>query len=94
MLRFFFVLTMEKIGCTLISRSYKLIGEFMKYVEVSEDDRFSEDFIEPSKYFIINGFNNAVYFHTNSRQKAQEQADLLFGVGKYKIRTVIRAILR
>ncbi len=41
---------------------------------------------EPSNYFIRDADGNRVYFHCNSRNKAQEEADKIYGKGKYKVR--------
>jgi len=66
----------------------------IKWVEVLEEDRFAEDFKEPSTYFIVNAFNNAVFFFTSSRQKAQDMSDELYGKNHYIVRKVIRAQVR
>lgn len=45
-----------------------------------------EDFKHPSKFYILNALGDAVYFHTSSRDKAQEEVDKEYGKGKYKVR--------
>lgn len=71
-------------------------GESMKYLEVTEEERFDFEFVEPkgAKFFIVNAFNNAVYFFTTSRQKAQDKSNELYGINKYIVRPVVRAQVR
>lgn len=68
----------------------------MRTLEVSEEERFDYDFKEPrgAKYFIVNANNNALFFFTNSREKAQNECDNIYGKGKYKIRVVMKAQVR
>lgn len=42
----------------------------------------------PSNYYILNALNEAVFFKTKSREKAQGKADELYGKGFYKIRVI------
>lgn len=87
---------MKKIGYRVARKAGYLVGEIMKYVEVTEEERFDFEFKEPkgASYFIINAFNNAVYFFCRDRNKAQSFSDELYGVGKYIVRPVIRAQVR
>ena len=70
-------------------------GKYEKHIIiVSEEQRFDDDFKEPTRYFIINAFGEAVHFKTRSREKAQQWSDEIYGEGFYTIREVQRAILR
>lgn len=66
----------------------------MKTVIVSEEERFDDEFKPPTKYFVVNALGEGVYFRTNSRQKAQEFSDELFGKGKYTVRVAMKASVR
>jgi len=46
-------------------------------------------FTDPTSYFLVDCNGDGVYFKTRSKQKAQEAADLEYGIGKYKIRSVV-----
>ena len=46
-------------------------------------------FVDPTSWFIVNASGDGVYFKTRSKQKAQEAADLEYGIGKYKVRSVV-----
>lgn len=63
-------------------------------IVVPFDDRFSDTFIDPAKYYIVNAMGDAVYYRTRSRQAAQDMADKDYGEGKYKIRVAMKAEVR
>lgn len=51
----------------------------------------SDDFKAPSKYYYRNAFGDMVFFKAHRRKKANEMLKELEGVGKYQLRTVIKA---
>lgn len=65
-----------------------------KIIIVSEDERWDENFKEPTALFIVNAMGEGIYFRTRDRLKAQEIADELYGKGFYTVRAVIKAITR
>ena len=46
-----------------------------------------EDFKDPCTYFNVMATGCRCYYHTNSRETAQQTCDLEWGSGKYKVRT-------
>jgi uncharacterized protein (DUF427 family) len=58
------------------------------------EDHNMDDFKPPSRFYIINALGDAVYFKTNSRVRAQEEADKQYSKGKYAVRIEIRAGVR
>lgn len=63
-------------------------------IRVSEDQRMSDDFIPPAKFFVVDALGDGVFFRTNSRAKAQTMSDELYGKGKYTVRVVVLAGVR
>lgn len=45
------------------------------------------DFVEPSKWRIMNALGEMVYFCCQKREKAQEICDEMYGKGRYTVRT-------
>ena len=68
------------------------IGEHLIFV--SEEERLDDEFRDPTAFFIINAMNEAVYFRTRSRIKAQGWADELYGKGFYVVRKALKAQVR
>ena len=59
-----------------------------------EDAVLNEDnFKPPAKFYVATADGGRMYFKTNSRARAQELADAVFG-GKYTIRVEIKAQVR
>lgn len=46
-----------------------------------------EDFKDPSTYFSVTATGCRCYYHTSSREAAQQTCDSEWGSGKYKVRT-------
>lgn len=65
-----------------------------KIVIVSEEESKEENFKEPSTYYSIDALGSLFFFKTNSRAKAIESSDLLFGKGKYPVKRVVKAVCR
>lgn len=63
-------------------------------IVVPFEDRFTDTFIDPAKYYIVNALGDAVYYRTRSRQAAQDMADKEYGKDKYKIRVAMKAEIR
>lgn len=63
-------------------------------IVVGSQERDSDDFKAPGKYYIINAMGDAVYYKTRDRQKAQQMADQDYGVGHYTIRLELKAQIR
>jgi hypothetical protein len=66
----------------------------MQTFYIPNEDHNADDFKPPSRFYIINAIGDAVYFKTNSRMRAQEEADKQYGRGKYSVRIEIRAGVR
>ena len=65
-----------------------------KLVYVWEDEVLSEEFYKPpARFYVATADGGRMYFKTNSRAKAQELADAVFG-GKYIVRVEIKAQVR
>jgi len=65
-----------------------------KVVVVSEEDRLSDEFKAPCKYYIIDAFGNGVYFKTRSRLTASALSDKIYGNGFFTVKQVVKAIAR
>jgi len=65
-----------------------------KIVVVSEKERFNDEFKDPTAFFIINAFGDAVYFRTRDRLKAQEISDEMYGKGFYLVKRSMKAAVR
>lgn len=63
-------------------------------VIVSEEDRYEEEFIHPTQFYIVMADGSGMYFKTRDRLKAQGWADMLFGTGFYQVRKAIKAVAR
>lgn len=63
------------------------MGKELKITLVPPEVFLEEDFLDPSRYFVVSATGDRMYFHTSDRLKAQEICDSEFGKGKYKIRT-------
>lgn len=62
-----------------------------KITTISEEDRFEDETKHPSKFFIINAFGEAIYFHTRSRLTAQQWCDKIYNRKDFfKVREVIK----
>lgn len=59
----------------------------MKVTVVPPEVFLEEEFLDPSRYFVVSATGDRFYFHTSDRAKAQEECDNTFSVGKYTIRT-------
>lgn len=57
----------------------------------SECDMLLGERKPPSPYYILNALGEGVFVRTNSRKKAQEVVDDLYGKGFYIIRKAIKA---
>ena len=65
-----------------------------KLAYVWEDEVLNEDnFKPPTRFYVATADGGRMYFKTNSRAKAQELADAVFG-GKYIVRVEIKAQVR
>ena len=65
-----------------------------KLAYVWEDEVLDEDnYKPPSRLYVVTADGGRMYFKTNSRARAQELADAVFG-GKYTIRVEIKAQVR
>lgn len=58
-----------------------------------EADVLQDDYKPLGTYYVEDALGGRIYFRTNSRAKAQEYADLCFGV-KYKVRVEMKAAVR
>lgn len=65
-----------------------------KIIIIRQEDVIRDDFKEPKKYYIINGWGDRVYIKTIRRSKAQEIADEIWGKGFYQVKQVIVASVR
>lgn len=66
-----------------------------KMFVVTEQQRFEDESVKPpSKFYILDAFNNAVYFKTRSRAKAQEMSDVVYGQRFFQVKEVVIAITR
>lgn len=72
--------------------SFKKIEKSIVFV--NEEDRYDEDFIEPTQYYIVTADGTGMYFRTRDRVKAQKWSDMLFGKGFYQVRKAIKAVTR
>ena len=59
-------------------------------VLVLEQERWADDFKDPTKFFVICALGDAFYFKTRSREKATSLSDEIFGKGKYTVRQVVK----
>lgn len=66
----------------------------IKVEYVSEEDRFSDDFKPPAKFFIVDATGQGVYLHTRDRGKAQVVIDEMYGPGKYRVRAELKMNIR
>ena len=57
--------------------------------EVADEDNFKPY----SQFFVSDALGGMMFFRTNSRAKAQELADYVYG-GKYKVKIVVKAAVR
>lgn len=65
-----------------------------KLVYVWEDEVLNEELYKPpARFYVVTADGGRMYFKTNSRTKAQELADAVFG-GKYIVRVEIKAQVR
>ena len=65
-----------------------------KLVYVEESIMVDEDrFRAPTQFFVSDALGGAMFFRTNSRTKAQELADYVYG-GKYKVKIIVKAAVR
>ena len=65
-----------------------------KLAYVWEDEVLNEDNYKPrSRFYVATADGGRMYFKTNSRARAQELADAVFG-GKYTVRVEIKAQVR
>ena len=65
-----------------------------KLLYVWEDEVLDEDnYKPPARFYVVTADGGRMYFKTNSRARAQELADAVFG-GKYTIRVEIKAQVR
>lgn len=65
-----------------------------KLVYVWEDEVLNEELYKPrGRFYVATADGGRMYFKTNSRARAQELADAVFGV-KYTIRVEIKAQVR
>ena len=65
-----------------------------KLAYVWEDEVLNEELYKPpARFYVATADGGRMYFKTNSRAKAQELADAVFG-GKYTIRVEIKAQVR
>ena len=65
-----------------------------KYLYVSSEEYHVDDWKDPTGYYVLDALGGAMYFRTRSRAKAQAYCDELFGVGKYRVIKVIKAVAR
>ena len=65
-----------------------------KLAYVWEDEVLNEDNYKPrGRFYVATADGGRMYFKTNSRARAQELADAVFG-GKYTVRVEIKAQVR
>ena len=65
-----------------------------KLAYVWEDEVLNEELYKPrSRFYVATADGGRMYFKTNSRARAQELADAVFG-GKYTVRVEIKAQVR
>lgn len=57
----------------------------VRVTEVSYEQFTDIEFKPPSSFFIKNALGEYVYFHTRSRDVAQEECDKIYGKGHYRI---------
>ena len=62
-----------------------------KLVVVPEQQRFQDGFKAPTKFYIIDAFNDAVFIRTRDRLKAQEIVDSIWGKGFFTVKQVVLA---
>lgn len=65
-----------------------------KIVVVSEEERMADEFIAPTKYYIVNAFGDGVFFRTRDRATAQSLSDEVYGKGFYTVKQIIFAQAR
>lgn len=59
----------------------------MKVTIVEYTIYIDENFIEPTKHFIVDCLGNRVYLHCKDRGKCQQWVNENYGAGKYTVRT-------
>ena len=65
-----------------------------KLIVVPEQQRFQDGFKAPTKFYIIDAFNDAIFIRTRDRLKAQEIVDSIYGKGFFTIKQVVVAQTR
>ena len=65
-----------------------------KLIIFDQETILLDTFKDPKKFYIINAWNDHVYFKTIKRSKAQEMADEIYGKGFYTVKTVVKAQVR
>lgn len=58
----------------------------VKTTVVSYEEFTDIEFTPPATFFIVDAMQNYVFFHTTSRQKAQQTCDGVYGEGKYTVK--------
>jgi hypothetical protein len=59
----------------------------VKMTIVPPSQFMEEDYREPCTYFNVMATGDRCYYHTSSRETAQQTCDSEWGIGKYKVRT-------
>ena len=66
-----------------------------KLLYVWEDEVLNEELYKPkSQFFIADALGGHLFFRTNSRAKAQQLCDKVYGENKYTVKVVVRASVR
>ena len=58
----------------------------IKVTQVSYTEFTDYEFQPPATFYVMDSLQNYSFYHTSSRQAAQETADIMYGKGKYTVK--------
>lgn len=58
----------------------------IKVTQVSYTEFTDYEFQPPSNFYVMDSMQNYSFYHTSSRQLAQETADIMYGKGRYTVK--------
>lgn len=58
----------------------------IKVTQVSYTEFTDYEFQPPATFYVMDSMQNYSFYHTSSRQAAQEIADIMYGKGKYTVK--------
>lgn len=58
----------------------------IKVTQVSYAEFTDYEFQPPATFYVMDSLQNYSFYHTSSRQAAQEIADIMYGKGKYTVK--------